>query len=129
MDTWDKFCESLDRKNVLTAPVYSNWLLINFVIILVDFDSILRWHTMWRGNQEEQYKVTLSLTASTSTITNTFREEAAEPGAPAMGAKSLCVPFKQPRDLPPGCLCVRPECGKKAKKYTLFGRSYWTIFL
>lgn len=52
------------------------------------------------------------------------REEAAEPGAPAMGAKSLCIPFKQPRDLPEGCLCVRPECGKKANKYTLFGRSY-----
>ena len=28
-----------------------------------------------------------------------YREEALEPGAPAMGAKALCIPFKQPKEL------------------------------
>lgn len=46
-----------------------------------------------------------------------------EEGAPSMGAKSLCIPFKQPRDLKKGQKCIHP-CGKEAKFYTLFGRSY-----
>ena len=41
-----------------------------------------------------------------------------------MGAKALCIPFKQPKDITPGMLCVRPDCNKAAKYYTLFGRSY-----
>ena len=46
-----------------------------------------------------------------------------EPGAPAMGAKSLCIPFDQPGDATI-LNCIHPKCGKKAKSYTLFGRSY-----
>ena len=48
-----------------------------------------------------------------------------EPGAPSMGAKSLCIPFKQPKsacNLPK--TCVKPNCKAKPKFYTLFGRSY-----
>lgn len=41
--------------------------------------------------------------------------------APSMGAKSLCIPFEQPK-LAEGACCV--GCGKPAKFYTLFGRSY-----
>lgn len=45
-----------------------------------------------------------------------------EPGAPSMGAKSLCIPFRPLCELQPGAQCV---CGKNpAKYYTLFGRSY-----
>lgn len=51
------------------------------------------------------------------------REEA-EPGAPAMGAKSLCIPFEQPAPLAPSSCCVHPDCSRKPLYYTLFGRSY-----
>jgi len=52
------------------------------------------------------------------------RDEPSEPGAPAMGAKSLCMPFKQPKELATNAKCVHPKCNEKAKNYTLFGRSY-----
>ncbi|KAL1920861.1 uncharacterized protein VTP21DRAFT_11496 [Calcarisporiella thermophila] len=45
--------------------------------------------------------------------------------APAMGAKSLCIPFEQPKENPlqPGVTkCIK--CGQDAQAYTLFGRSY-----
>ncbi|XP_068041700.1 bifunctional glutamate/proline--tRNA ligase isoform X6 [Anomalospiza imberbis] len=52
----------------------------------------------------------------------TARDQDLEPGAPSMGAKSLCIPFQPLRELQPGARCV---CGKNpAKFYTLFGRSY-----
>ncbi|KAM7050064.1 bifunctional glutamate/proline--tRNA ligase isoform 2-T2 [Molossus nigricans] len=52
----------------------------------------------------------------------TARDQDLEPGAPSMGAKSLCIPFQPLCQLPPGASCV---CGKNpAKHYTLFGRSY-----
>ncbi|XP_050749536.1 bifunctional glutamate/proline--tRNA ligase [Gymnogyps californianus] len=52
----------------------------------------------------------------------TARDQDLEPGAPSMGAKSLCIPFKPLRELQHGARCV---CGKNpAKFYTLFGRSY-----
>ncbi|PVD25555.1 hypothetical protein C0Q70_13211 [Pomacea canaliculata] len=52
------------------------------------------------------------------------RDVVVEEGAPAMGAKGLCIPFKQPAELVHGALCIHPQCGKAAKYYTLFGRSY-----
>ncbi|XP_004613070.2 bifunctional glutamate/proline--tRNA ligase isoform X2 [Sorex araneus] len=52
----------------------------------------------------------------------TARDQDLEPGAPSMGAKSLCIPFQPLRQLQPGARCI---CGKNpAKYYTLFGRSY-----
>lgn len=48
----------------------------------------------------------------------------AEPGAPAMGAKSLCIPFEQPEQLKDSDKCVYPSCKNKPKFFTLFGRSY-----
>ncbi|OCH93964.1 prolyl-tRNA synthetase [Obba rivulosa] len=53
---------------------------------------------------------------------------AAEPQderAPSAGAKSLCIPFDQSRWTPiePGKTKC-PACGKDAKRWTLFGRSY-----
>ncbi|XP_072930120.1 bifunctional glutamate/proline--tRNA ligase [Epargyreus clarus] len=44
--------------------------------------------------------------------------------APAMGAKSLCIPFEQPRALTPEDRCIHPACKNKPKFITLFGRSY-----
>ncbi|XP_027497129.1 bifunctional glutamate/proline--tRNA ligase isoform X3 [Corapipo altera] len=52
----------------------------------------------------------------------TARDQDLEPGAPSMGAKSLCIPFQPLCELQRGERCV---CGKNpAKFYTLFGRSY-----
>uniref|UniRef100_A0A8C3T7J9 Bifunctional glutamate/proline--tRNA ligase n=1 Tax=Chelydra serpentina TaxID=8475 RepID=A0A8C3T7J9_CHESE len=52
----------------------------------------------------------------------TARDQDLEPGAPSMGAKSLCIPFKPLCKLQDGVKCV---CSKNpAKFYTLFGRSY-----
>jgi len=42
----------------------------------------------------------------------------------AMGAKSLCIPFKPLKKLVDGQKCVHPKCGKKAQYRCLFGRSY-----
>uniref|UniRef100_M3XH78 Bifunctional glutamate/proline--tRNA ligase n=1 Tax=Latimeria chalumnae TaxID=7897 RepID=M3XH78_LATCH len=52
----------------------------------------------------------------------TARDQDVEPGAPSMGAKSLCIPFKSLCELQSGAMCIS---GKElAKHYTLFGRSY-----
>uniref|UniRef100_A0A7M5TTE7 Glutamyl-tRNA synthetase n=2 Tax=Clytia hemisphaerica TaxID=252671 RepID=A0A7M5TTE7_9CNID len=51
------------------------------------------------------------------------REET-EAGAPSMGAKSLCIPFKQPAEIKKGDKCICPGCECDAEYYTLFGRSY-----
>ncbi|XP_045537763.1 bifunctional glutamate/proline--tRNA ligase [Papilio machaon] len=48
----------------------------------------------------------------------------AEVKGPAMGAKSLCIPFKQPRELTKEDRCIHPACNNKPKFITLFGRSY-----
>lgn len=42
--------------------------------------------------------------------------------APSMGAKSLCIPYKQPREIKQGTKCFC--CQRLALKYGLFGRSY-----
>jgi len=57
------------------------------------------------------------------------REEVAADVGPAMGAKSLCIPFEQPdadgRAKPVAeCKCIYPNCSLKPKFYCLFGRSY-----
>ncbi|XP_060525043.1 bifunctional glutamate/proline--tRNA ligase [Cylas formicarius] len=52
------------------------------------------------------------------------RDKEAEPGAPSMGAKSLCIPLEQPELIKPNDKCIHPECDRKPKYYTLFGRSY-----
>ncbi|KAJ2159463.1 hypothetical protein GGF46_003007 [Coemansia sp. RSA 552] len=54
-----------------------------------------------------------------------LQDEPEDDKAPSMGAKSLCLPYKQPEDPPivPGeTKCI--QCGENAKRYALFGRSY-----
>lgn len=48
-------------------------------------------------------------------------EEVVDEKAPSMGAKSLCIPYEQPK-LPAGQMCVK--CDKIATTYCMFGRSY-----
>lgn len=52
------------------------------------------------------------------------REETDETAGPAMGAKALCIPFKQPATLEKNEKCIHPKCTEKPQYYTLFGRSY-----
>ncbi|KAM8894839.1 bifunctional glutamate/proline--tRNA ligase isoform 2-T2 [Spinachia spinachia] len=52
----------------------------------------------------------------------TAKDQDLEPGAPSMGAKSLCIPFSPLKTLQPGQMCVSGK--EPAKYYTLFGRSY-----
>ena len=58
------------------------------------------------------------------TLLSVSRDVVVEEGAPAMGAKGLCIPFKQPAKLAPNTKCIHPSCTKPAQYYTLFGRSY-----
>jgi len=52
------------------------------------------------------------------------RDAVTEEGGPAMGAKGLCIPFKQPADIKPTDKCIGPDCTATPLYYTLFGRSY-----
>ncbi|KAJ8401185.1 hypothetical protein AAFF_G00387670 [Aldrovandia affinis] len=52
----------------------------------------------------------------------TAKDQDLEPGAPSMGAKSLCIPFQPMKTLAPGQMCVSGK--EPAQFYTLFGRSY-----
>lgn len=54
---------------------------------------------------------------------NSARDQDIVPGAPSMGAKSLCIPFQPLKPMKEGQMCVS-GCGKPAMGYTLFGRSY-----
>merc|ERR1719369_764964 len=47
-----------------------------------------------------------------------------EEGAPSMGAKSLCIPFNQPKAIEKSTKCIKADCECEPKFYTLFGRSY-----
>ncbi|KAJ2045550.1 hypothetical protein H4S04_005576 [Coemansia sp. S16] len=52
-------------------------------------------------------------------------DEPEDEKAPSMGAKSLCLPSKQPTNPPivhGETKCI--QCGENAKRYALFGRSY-----
>ena len=49
--------------------------------------------------------------------------EAAGEG-PLMGAKSLCIPLDQPKQVAHDATCIHPNCTRKPQFYTLFGRSY-----
>eukprot|EP01137_Pigoraptor_chileana_P007189 Opistho-2@52444 len=49
-------------------------------------------------------------------------DAAGDASGAAMGAKSLCIPFEQPKPIEAGQKCF--QCGGEAHSYTLFGRSY-----
>ncbi|XP_050354067.1 bifunctional glutamate/proline--tRNA ligase [Nymphalis io] len=51
-------------------------------------------------------------------------DQTSEVKGPAMGAKSLCIPFEPPRQLTAEDRCIHPACNNKPKFITLFGRSY-----
>lgn len=51
-------------------------------------------------------------------------ENDTEVGSLAMGAKSLCIPFDQPKPIEANTKCINPNCSRKPQSYCLFGRSY-----
>lgn len=51
-------------------------------------------------------------------------ENDTEVGALSMGAKSLCIPFDQPKSIDASTKCIHPKCTLKPQFYCLFGRSY-----
>lgn len=62
------------------------------------------------------------MTRSSKDVLLLHRDQDLEPGAPSMGAKSLCIPFSPLKNLQPGQMCVSGK--EPAQYYTLFGRSY-----
>ncbi|RWS15020.1 bifunctional glutamate/proline--tRNA ligase-like protein, partial [Dinothrombium tinctorium] len=54
---------------------------------------------------------------------NSAKEDQNDASGPLMGAKSLCIPHKQPKEIT-NEKCVNSNCKCKPKFYTLFGRSY-----
>ncbi|KAF2754362.1 prolyl-tRNA synthetase [Pseudovirgaria hyperparasitica] len=60
-----------------------------------------------------------------SARTDTGDDVAEDARAPAMGAKSLCIPFDQPSGITLGeTKCTNPNCKALAKSWVMFGRSY-----
>lgn len=92
---WDDFVAALDGKCLALAP----WCE----------ESVC----------EEAIKERSSVKATTTSTD--VNGEVVDARAPSMGAKSLCIPFEQPGKASDHS-CV--NCGKPAKSFTLFGRSY-----
>ena len=92
VESWDDLVPALDSKCVALAP----WCE--------------------RTECEEAIKERSSHKGS-SVVTETGEVDIR---APSMGAKTLCIPFEQPKNCTGPCIA----CSNPAKSYTLFGRSY-----
>lgn len=55
---------------------------------------------------------------------STRRDVADGSSVTLMGAKSLCIPLVQPRNIESSDKCIYPKCNDKPQFFTLFGRSY-----
>jgi len=103
-DMYAKACKQLDENMTVT----SSW---------TEFNSMLEKQKVIQapfcGDKECEKKIKK----------DSATDEGLEPGAPSMGAKGLCIPFKQPKEITDET-CICPDCDHKANYYTLFGRSY-----
>jgi prolyl-tRNA synthetase len=96
LEVWDKFVETLNKKCLILSP--------------------------WCEKVECEESVK---DRSARAYLKLISEEGGDVDekAPSMGAKTLCIPFKQPVDgVKEDTKCF--ACGDKAKSYTLWGRSY-----
>lgn len=91
VERWEDFTPALDAKCMVLAPWCQSGACEDMI------------------KEKSAHKVADGATA------------AADARAPAMGAKTLCIPFEQPAKAE-GKSCV--QCGAPAKTYCLFGRSY-----
>lgn len=91
---WEDVVPTLDAKNVLVLP--------------------------WCENEECEDEI------KEKSKSQANKGAAEDAKAPSAGAKSLCIPFDQKRfgAFPQGEEQKCVQCGKKAKSWTLFGRSY-----
>ncbi len=96
ISAWEDFVPALDAKNIVLMPWCENGACEDAI-------------------KERSATVALSLAAPAPDA------PAEDARAPAMGAKSLCIPFDQPA-MPACQACL--QCGSPAKSYGLFGRSY-----
>jgi len=56
---------------------------------------------------------------------DSVRDSSETCAGPLMGAKSLCIPKRQPEtNLDEHSICIHPDCQEKPKYWCLFGRSY-----
>lgn len=55
---------------------------------------------------------------------NSARTDPVDSSGPLMGAKTLCIPFDQPRWISNSDICINPHCHKLPNCFALFGRSY-----
>ncbi|KAI8820805.1 uncharacterized protein EV422DRAFT_63826 [Fimicolochytrium jonesii] len=94
LETWDKFVETLNNRCIILVP----WCE--------------------REACEESVKERSARTAAEQS------GEDEDEKAPSMGAKTLCIPFKQPEDGVKHGVTKCFACEELAKSYTLFGRSY-----
>jgi prolyl-tRNA synthetase len=92
---WDDVIPTLDRKNVILVPWCED------------------------SECEDIFKERSSKQESADADSP---GERADERAPSMGAKSLCIPFEQPSEGVTDLKCI--QCGKDAKVWGLFGRSY-----
>jgi len=103
-DMYRKACKGLDEnKTVTTSWEEFNKMLENQKIIQAPFCG------------DKVCEVKIKKESAT--------DEGLEPGAPSMGAKGLCIPFTQPKEITDE-KCICPDCDHPAQYYTLFGRSY-----
>ena len=103
-----KFCFRIERSRDENMIVCTNWA--DFVPALDEKKIIL---SPFCGEPACEDKIK----------TDSTREEAAEAGVSAMGAKTLCIPLQQP-DVERPDKCINPKCEKASKFFALFGRSY-----
>ncbi len=88
---WEEFGPALDGKNIILAP----------------FCEHKKCEEKIKADSTREYVLpTLSLPACPDVLSSSH---VAEPGAPAMGAKSLCIPFEQPPLAPGTKVCLRAQ--------------------
>lgn len=109
---WSDFCKFLDQKNLLLSPFCGD----------ISCEDKIKADSARYVCKSAFLNFLLNLSYFFSLFL--CSDEDAEPGAPAMGAKSLCIPFDQPAAITDADKCVHPACTNKPKFYTLFGRSY-----
>lgn len=93
VESWEEVVPALDAKNMVLIP----WC------------------------EETECEESIKKRTARSGVTDTLSVDGeADARAPAMGAKSLCIPHVQPKKCTGGCIA----CDRPAKNYALFGRSY-----
>jgi len=110
---WADFVKTLDSKNVILAPWCQE----------TECEDAIKERSSKAYARPLTHTHTQSLTHNTLFLFCSAETDGpVDEKAPSMGAKSLCIPIDQPEPITADTLCI--NCGKHAKSFTLFGRSY-----